>query len=92
MNPIKNLFYGMSPRKVIAFIICMLFLVLLGYTLGYAVGYTAALNWAFEKAIYILDFKGIEIDINKDMIISGLITYKNHAYWDKILNITQNGN
>ena len=62
-------------KIAIAFIIG----VLLGYVIGYSIGYGAALNWAVEKAFWLIEIKGYEIDINKGVILQGLLQYKNHV-------------
>ena len=53
--------------------------ILLGYIIGYSIGYGAALNWAVDKAFWLIEIKGYEIDINKGMILHGLFQYKNHV-------------
>lgn len=49
---------------------------LLGFSFGFYVGTYKALDWSVDKAVYLIELKGIEVDVNKELITWGLMTYK----------------
>lgn len=50
--------------------------ILMGYSIGFMVGTRRALDWTFNKAIYFLDLKGIEIDLDLDQLKYGAMQWK----------------
>jgi len=66
------------PKKVSIWIMILMTIIgcFAGYIIGYSSGYMSALNWAVEKALWMFDMKGVEIDINGDLITAGLYRYK----------------
>lgn len=60
-------------------IISIIIGIIAGAGVGYVAGFGAGLNWAFDKAIFLLDKQGIEINFNEDMIKAGLFQYKNNV-------------
>ena len=73
-------------RYVLVFIIACL----LGYSIGYCKGAYDLLEWSIEKALYFLELKGVQVDINSEEIIRGLTQYKEMiGYGYKELNITE---
>jgi len=51
---------------------------LLGFIIGWTTGWTQALNWGVDKAVYFLDLKGIELDMNSAMIVAQIDRYRTH--------------
>ena len=83
LNFMKN---GYKWRYIIIFIVAFL----LGYATGYAKGAADMLNWSVEKALYFLKLKGIELDIDAELITHGIMQYKqNIAACYPQLNISE---
>ncbi len=51
---------------------------LMGYIIGYSITYPVALGWCLDKGLYFLELKGIDIEVNKELIVYGLGRYSSH--------------
>lgn len=78
-------------KKIIALVIIVF---MVGSVVGYSIGFTSGLNWSVGKAIYFLELKGIELDINKEEIVYGIQMYKNHfnACYPDLQNALEHNN
>ena len=59
----------------VAIVMMFLFGGVIGFAAGYAVGGITMLNWGIDKAIYFLNLKGVELEIDSDEISSGIRQY-----------------
>ena len=66
-------------------IMLMIIFTLLAGFMGYTAGFTAGLNWSIEKAFWLLEIKGYEVDINLPLIQTGIQMYKSHAEFQNLL-------
>jgi len=75
----KN-YFKISTEGKKRIVIAVIFL-LIGGIIGAGIGATATLNWGVDKAIYFLDIKGYELDINKKEIINAIRMYRHEIDW-----------
>jgi len=66
----------MKRLKSREWVLLIVIMGLVGFGMGYSIGYMSALNWSVDKAIWLLEIKGIEVDINAGLIAEGLWRYK----------------
>ena len=77
-----------KDKVKVAFIVAIM--LLLGYTIGSETRKFQELDWCAEKAVWFLDIKGYELDINEPLISYALFRYQGRI--DSILQqINQNG-
>jgi|GEM_PF-4501403 len=57
-------------KLIVVAVIC----VLIGFGTGYIMGGISSMNWCVKTGMYFLDLKGIEIDIDEEML--GTLTYQ----------------
>lgn len=49
-----------------------------GFGIGFGIGYQRAINWSVDKAIWLFNLKGVDIEISKELISWGLVGFKNN--------------
>ena len=50
----------------------------IGFGFGYSMGWINALDWGLKRAVYFLNLKGIEIDVNTNLLANGIYRYQNN--------------
>ena len=71
-------------KKKTIYVIIILTSFIIGFLSGFSAGVYQTLSWTFDRAVYFLELKGVEIDIDKQMVIEGVQRYKNNigGCWD----------
>jgi len=64
---------------------------LICFGIGYSIGYMSALNWSVEKALWFMKMEGIDVSLNKGLIIQGLWQYKNRIGDPDAFNVSKSG-
>lgn len=84
----------MEKKEKIIYALLIIAVAGIAYHTGYAAGYENALNWGVEKAVYMLELKGYEVDLNTHLIASGLAVYQERVdkMFIKIKNASENEN
>lgn len=59
-------------------LICILASVI-AFGVGYSTGWITALNWSVGKALWLLEMKGITVELDAHEIATGLWQYKNNV-------------
>lgn len=50
---------------------------LVGFILGYSIGNQRGLSWCVDTGLHFLEVKGIDIDVNRNLLATGVFMYQN---------------
>ena len=88
----KHYQVNLKQNKWVVVFIILIFII--GSMLGIVIGWVQALNWGINKAVYFLELKGIEIDIDSVEIAQAINSYKSQidSAYPQIENASLYGN
>lgn len=80
-NKLRNFLVMLKTNKKLLIAVIIVSLLLggtAGYITGYSYGFGSGVSWSVDVGLKFLQTKGIDIDVDKNMLKNGIMQYKNN--------------